>query len=207
MGGGPGAGRGVLRRRRRAPRGADGLRRRDVKQSIFSFQRADPSAFQAMRDYFSARARAAERHWDDVGADDLVPLDRRRATADRSGLATPAAADASASTVGRSPRPFRVGQPGWSSCGRRGTLPRIDPPPWAPPVRRVAGDSPSARLAKLDRGPHRAMIGVDRLPAAIARCARRLPGPGCAGAPASSRRYPRAEAARRAWSPASIAWC
>ena len=35
----------------------------DPKQSIFSFQRADPGAFEAMQDYFEARVTAAEGTW------------------------------------------------------------------------------------------------------------------------------------------------
>ncbi len=38
----------------------------DVKQSIYSFQRADPTAFQAMRDHFAARIGAAKRRWQPV---------------------------------------------------------------------------------------------------------------------------------------------
>jgi ATP-dependent helicase/nuclease subunit A len=38
----------------------------DVKQSIYSFQRADPAAFQAMRKHFAARIGAAKRRWQPV---------------------------------------------------------------------------------------------------------------------------------------------
>lgn len=38
----------------------------DVKQSIYSFQRADPAAFQDMRDHFAARVGAAKRRWHPV---------------------------------------------------------------------------------------------------------------------------------------------
>ncbi|MBT5192363.1 MAG: double-strand break repair helicase AddA, partial [Rhodospirillaceae bacterium] len=38
----------------------------DVKQSIYSFQRADPAAFQAMRHHFAARVGAAKRRWQPV---------------------------------------------------------------------------------------------------------------------------------------------
>jgi ATP-dependent helicase/nuclease subunit A len=38
----------------------------DVKQSIYSFQRADPAAFQAMREHFAARIGAAKRRWQPV---------------------------------------------------------------------------------------------------------------------------------------------
>ena len=38
----------------------------DVKQSIYSFQRADPAAFRRMREYFSSRVTAAKAEWFDV---------------------------------------------------------------------------------------------------------------------------------------------
>ncbi len=38
----------------------------DAKQSIFSFQRADPVAFVRMRDHFERRAKAAAKGWDTV---------------------------------------------------------------------------------------------------------------------------------------------
>lgn len=38
----------------------------DVKQSIFSFQRADPAAFGAMRAHFASRVQAAAEKWRDV---------------------------------------------------------------------------------------------------------------------------------------------
>ena len=41
----------------------------DVKQSIYSFQRADPTAFVAMRNYFQARVVDAKRHWRPVALD------------------------------------------------------------------------------------------------------------------------------------------
>ena len=41
----------------------------DVKQSIYSFQGAEPRAFEAMRRYFNQRALDAERGWQDVRLD------------------------------------------------------------------------------------------------------------------------------------------
>ncbi|HET9149581.1 MAG TPA: double-strand break repair helicase AddA [Alphaproteobacteria bacterium] len=41
----------------------------DAKQSIYSFQRADPEAFAKMREYFRARAIAARRTWRDLALD------------------------------------------------------------------------------------------------------------------------------------------
>ncbi len=39
----------------------------DAKQSIYSFQRADPKAFEESRAGFAARAKDADRRWDEVG--------------------------------------------------------------------------------------------------------------------------------------------
>ena len=41
----------------------------DVKQSIFSFQRADPQGFLDMRDSFAARVTAVEKRWASIGLD------------------------------------------------------------------------------------------------------------------------------------------
>lgn len=41
----------------------------DAKQSIFSFQRADPAAFTRMRDFFEKRVRDAERRWQTIDLD------------------------------------------------------------------------------------------------------------------------------------------
>jgi ATP-dependent helicase/nuclease subunit A len=41
----------------------------DAKQSIYSFQRADPTAFVEMRDHFQARVADAKRHWRPVALD------------------------------------------------------------------------------------------------------------------------------------------
>ncbi len=41
----------------------------DAKQSIFSFQRADPHAFAEMSEYFATKAQAARQGWDKVDLD------------------------------------------------------------------------------------------------------------------------------------------
>ncbi len=41
----------------------------DPKQSIYSFQRADPEAFERMRSYFRARAAEIGKLWEDVSLD------------------------------------------------------------------------------------------------------------------------------------------
>jgi len=130
----------------------------DVKQSIFSFQRADPSAFQAMRDYFSLAParRAALGH---------VPLKisfarPRRADRDHRVFATPAAADASARgrPIVPPPVPRRAGRAG-RAVAAGGTTAAHRPAAWAPPVRRVAGVFAVGEAGQADRRRIAAMIG------------------------------------------------
>jgi ATP-dependent helicase/nuclease subunit A len=122
----------------------------DEKQSIFSFQRADPAEFARMRTHFQARIEAAEARWAKV---DLEISFRSTAAvlravdavfeleAARDGVAFEAA------TVIRH-IPFRRGHAGlvelWPPVAPEE---RPDPLPWEPPVERSRADAPSARLA------------------------------------------------------------
>ncbi len=122
----------------------------DEKQSIFSFQRADPAEFARMRRHFQTRAKAAERDWHAV---DLDISFRSTATVLQTVDAVfrlDTAKDGVASET--SPvirhRAFRRGHAGlvelWPPVK---PAEAADPPAWAPPVEREAADSPSARLA------------------------------------------------------------
>ncbi|HEC91121.1 MAG TPA: double-strand break repair helicase AddA, partial [Alphaproteobacteria bacterium] len=123
----------------------------DEKQSIYSFQGADPVEFGRMRDYFKAKVMAAEKNWrqvdlkaswrstwtvlnavDDVFADQD---DRRGLTADGGpGLH----------------RGTRGGQAGiveiWPTC-KPEEAPETDP--WEAPLDRLSAVSPPARLAAM----------------------------------------------------------
>ncbi len=123
----------------------------DIKQSIFSFQRADPAVFETMRDRFRAQVQAAGSAWDDVALDVsfrsvgpvLHALDEVFA--------------ASAARQGVVPQgtelhhlPVRQREAGrvevWPLLSARDPIP---PQSWKPPVERVASDSPRSRLAGL----------------------------------------------------------
>ncbi|WP_119167187.1 double-strand break repair helicase AddA [Algihabitans albus] len=123
----------------------------DPKQSIYSFQGANPAEFLRMRGHFAQRVRQAERGWQPV---DLVHSFRSVApvldavdalfaeTAQRDGV-----------TFGepwRNHDPVRVGQAGcvelWPPVSPED---RADPEVWSPPTERSAETSPRARLAEL----------------------------------------------------------
>jgi ATP-dependent helicase/nuclease subunit A len=123
----------------------------DVKQSIYSFQRADPQAFVDLRERFAGRARAADKHWTNV--DLTVSFRSTRAVLDAvdAVFARPAAR-AGVALDGADIRHTtdRIGQAGlvelWPPV-----VPStpVLPQPWAPPVERIEEDSPAARLARL----------------------------------------------------------
>ena len=123
----------------------------DVKQSIYSFQRADPAAFQAMRQHFAARVGAAKRRWQPVGL----------ALSFRSTPAVLRAVDAIfAAPDARDGLLFDAGDDDVRHIPNRATdggLVEIWPteqpqeveqqPPWAPPIKQQYQHTPVARLA------------------------------------------------------------
>jgi ATP-dependent helicase/nuclease subunit A len=126
----------------------------DTKQSIYSFQRAAPEEFGAMRDYFRTRAKAAERGWDDVDLDMsfrstaavLAAVDEVFATVEaRDGLASP--------DQNIHHEPYRGGQAGlvelWPPVAPEVQDERA---PWEPPVIARREDHPAARLASVIAG-------------------------------------------------------
>lgn len=120
----------------------------DAKQSIFSFQRADPAAFREYRDHFDRRVQAAERKWDPVELD----------VSFRSTEAVLRAVDA---VFARSPARDGVVEPGDTlkhvayRAGQGGLVelwPVVEPethesPSWEPPVQRRSLLAPQRRLA------------------------------------------------------------
>ncbi len=138
----------------------------DVKQSIYSFQRADPAAFQAMRDLFAERVPAVGETWHE---EDLT-ISFRSTPAVLGAVDAVFARDAAADGVALDGRPitheaWRRGDGGlvevWPPVESRET----DPPvPWKPPVERIAGDSPPTRLANLIAARiHRMVAGKELL--------------------------------------------
>ncbi|HWK45515.1 MAG TPA: double-strand break repair helicase AddA [Stellaceae bacterium] len=121
----------------------------DAKQSIYSFQRADPAAFIAMRDHFKERVHAAEGRWN------LVPLD----VSFRSTEAVLALVDAvfarpeARAGVAIDDLPIRHAASRVGQAGLVELWPVIEPdeadepPPWEPPVEQHLAEAPSARLA------------------------------------------------------------
>ncbi|MSO71068.1 MAG: double-strand break repair helicase AddA [Alphaproteobacteria bacterium] len=123
----------------------------DVKQSIFSFQRADPAVFAAMRAHFRAKVEASGGNFAEVPLDFsfrstspvLDAVDRVFAQPQaRQGVI---AGDASLKHLAT-----RSGDAGLVELWPPLPPPQPAPPEaWAPPIERVAGDSPADRLARL----------------------------------------------------------
>ncbi len=123
----------------------------DVKQSIYSFQRADPQAFVNMRDHFAGLAKSAGRRW---ANEELI--ESFRSTAAVLGAVDAVFARQEAwhgVALDGAPirhRTVRSGDGGlvelWPPVAPREREPLS---PWALPVERVEEDSPPARLARL----------------------------------------------------------
>ena len=123
----------------------------DVKQSIYSFQGAAPEQFVANRDAFGQQVRQAREIW--------RPIDLT--VSFRSTRAILQAVDAVFSRPGASDGLALDGHPIEHQAWRmqQGGMVELWPPvcpletdapePWKPPVERIRGDSPQARLAQL----------------------------------------------------------
>ncbi len=139
----------------------------DVKQSIYSFQRADPKAFDAMRRRFAEHVPQAGGRWAEIPLNlsfrsgwavlDAVNAVFAPHSPARDGVAAP---DEDIAHLA-----FRSG-----AGGRVEVWPPVEPraadevPPWKPPVERISGDSPRTRLARLVARRIRAMVGREDLP-------------------------------------------
>jgi ATP-dependent helicase/nuclease subunit A len=139
----------------------------DVKQSIYSFQRADPRAFEDMRRRFAEAVPAADRTWAEIPLN--LSFRSARAVLDavnavfaptslaRDGVAGP---DEDITHLA-----FRSG-----AAGQVEVWPPVEPraadevPPWKPPVERISGDAPRTRLARLVARRIKAMVGHAELP-------------------------------------------
>jgi len=137
----------------------------DAKQSIYSFQRADPREFERMRDVLSQQVPAARQVWAEI------PLRV-------SFRSTKAVLDAVDAVFNRDPGRDGVALDGeeirhepWreEDAGLVEIWPPVDPKdtdeaePWKLPVERVRGDSPRARLARLMARRIHAMVGSEML--------------------------------------------
>ncbi|SEH52145.1 double-strand break repair helicase AddA [Magnetospirillum fulvum] len=138
----------------------------DAKQSIYSFQRADPRAFEEMRARFADKVPAAKGQWDEVALNlsfrsgravlDAVNAVFGPGSPGRDGVAGP---DEDITHLAH-----REGAAGsveiWPAVAPRAI---DDAPPWKPPVERIRGDSPPTRLARLLARRIRAMIDGEKL--------------------------------------------
>ncbi|MCR6629976.1 MAG: double-strand break repair helicase AddA [Magnetospirillum sp.] len=139
----------------------------DVKQSIYSFQRADPRAFEEMRRRFAEAVPAAERRWAEIPLNLSFRSTRAVLDAVNAVFAPGAAARDGVAGEGEdiTHLAFRSGM-----AGRVEVWPPVEPraadevPPWKPPVERISGDSPRTRLARLVARRIRAMVGAEELP-------------------------------------------
>ncbi|MGE0120606.1 MAG: double-strand break repair helicase AddA [Dongiaceae bacterium] len=124
----------------------------DPKQSIFSFQRADPVSFDRMRDFFRDRVYRARRdNWDEVPLTISFRSSAAILDAVNAVFAQPAAQNGLFITGGwPHHEPSRVGQAGlvelWPPAE---PLDPVPSQPWDLPTERRAGDSPRGRLAQL----------------------------------------------------------
>ncbi len=133
----------------------------DVKQSIYSFQGAAPEQFVANRDVFGQQVKQAEKNW--------RPIDL--SVSFRSTRAVLQAVDAVFSRSEAADGLALDGQPIQHQAWRQqqGGMVEVWPPvkpletdapaPWKPPVERMWGDSPQARLAQLIARRVKNMIG------------------------------------------------
>ncbi len=138
----------------------------DVKQSIYSFQRADPRAFEAMRAHFAQAAHDAGRKWAEIPLNlsfrstqpvlDAVNALFAPGSPARDGVAS---GDDDITHLA-----IRSGH-----AGRIELWPPVEPrpadelPAWKPPIERIRGDSPQTRLARLIARRIRVMITTDEL--------------------------------------------
>lgn len=126
----------------------------DAKQSIYSFQRADPEKFAEMRSYFRERAKEIAADWREVPMNiSFRSTDAVLGTVDRvfaGPVAKQGVGDDGADVLHS---PFRVGQ-----AGRIELWPAVEPQerapedPWTPPTRILRLEDPEIRLARVIAG-------------------------------------------------------
>ncbi|MEE9299573.1 MAG: double-strand break repair helicase AddA [Alphaproteobacteria bacterium] len=122
----------------------------DEKQSIFSFQGAEPRALEGMRRHFAEKVKNAGKKWREVPLELSFRSTRAVLRAVDAVFAEKRAHDGVAlSGAAIRHEAHRKGQAGlvelWPPVGPR---PRAPAPAWAPPLERRSGDSPPARLAR-----------------------------------------------------------
>jgi ATP-dependent helicase/nuclease subunit A len=122
----------------------------DAKQSIYSFQRADPREFEASRRALAQQVPAAGGGWDEVALD--ISFRSVSAVLDTVDAVLQRAGGVGVVAGGETVRhlAFRDGMAGlvelWEPVEPK---PQDEDAPWKPPVERRQGDNPPARLARL----------------------------------------------------------
>ncbi|MGB1546952.1 MAG: double-strand break repair helicase AddA [Alphaproteobacteria bacterium] len=122
----------------------------DVKQSIFSFQRADPAAFGAMREHFANRVQAAARKWKDVP----LELSFRSAPVLLKAVDRVFAAAAARDGVAEPNEMIKHGIAREGQAGRVELWPAeapaegVEVKPWTLPLQQGRADAPEKRLAQ-----------------------------------------------------------
>ncbi len=136
----------------------------DMKQSIYSFQGADPAAFRRMRERFQALVENAGREWRPVG----LVVSFRSVPAVLDAVDRVFTGDTASGVADEGENVKHVAK----RAGEGGTVeiwPPLKPkagdpsPPWKPPVERSDADSPEVRLAELLAQRLTGMIGTDML--------------------------------------------
>jgi ATP-dependent helicase/nuclease subunit A len=138
----------------------------DVKQSIYSFQGADPDQFVANRNWFGKQVTSARENWRPIDLTWSFRSTRAVLAAVDAVFANGDAADGVAldghDIVHQAWRKLDGGSVEiWPPVNPQAT---DTPPPWKPPIERIPGDSPQARLAQLIARRIKAMTaGAERL--------------------------------------------
>ncbi len=137
----------------------------DAKQSIFSFQGADPAAFHAMRERYRAIVPAAERAWREVS----LTVSFRSTPAVLAAVDAVFAADPGRAGVALDGEPIvhtasRGGDAGLVELWPPIAVAEADTPlPWKPPVEAVPGESARTRLAGMLARRIARMVGGEML--------------------------------------------
>ena len=137
----------------------------DVKQSIFSFQGADPVHFIRNRDHFGEHARAAGEIWRPIDLSVSFRSTRAVLAAVDAVFARPEAADGVAldgtTIVHQAHRQLDGGSVEvWPPIAKRET---DAPEPWMPPTTRLESDAPQLRLARIIARRIAGMVGSEPL--------------------------------------------
>ncbi len=137
----------------------------DTKQSIFSFQHADPEEFRRMRDHFADRVVDGGGAWRPIDLDiSFRSTEAVLGAVDRVFARGEAAAGVVEPGAPLAHYPFREGHAGrvevWPTIAPREQEEEI---PWSAPVARRAGDDPAGRLALVLAAEIEGWIGREML--------------------------------------------